>query len=85
MKVIFHKDFYQVYTSDPAASAGRMEAIVEAISPQVDFVEGQPASEKQIVLAHEKSHIENVRQRGLYEIAALAAGSAIPAVPRAAP
>jgi len=24
--VVFHKDFYQVYTSDPAAEAGRMEA-----------------------------------------------------------
>ncbi len=27
MKVVFHKDFYQVYTSEPAAEAGRMEAI----------------------------------------------------------
>jgi acetoin utilization deacetylase AcuC-like enzyme len=77
MKVIFHENFYQVYTSDPAASAGRMEAIVQAISSHVKFVEGQPASEKQIALAHDKSHIENVRQRGLFEIAALAAGSAI--------
>ncbi len=27
MKVIFHEDFYQVYTSDPAAAAGRVEAV----------------------------------------------------------
>ena len=30
MKVIFHKDFYDVYTSDPAAAPGRIEAVFEA-------------------------------------------------------
>mgnify|MGYP001824734502 CR=1 FL=1 len=30
MKVVFHEDFYQVYTGDPAAASGRMEAIVQA-------------------------------------------------------
>ena len=29
MKVIFHEDFYQAYTSDPAAVKGRMEAVVD--------------------------------------------------------
>jgi len=33
MKVVFHEDFNQVYTSDPAAAAGRMESIVETIIP----------------------------------------------------
>jgi len=28
MKVVFHEDFYQVYTFDPAAAAGRMEAVL---------------------------------------------------------
>jgi hypothetical protein len=27
MKVFFHEDFYEEYTSDPAAETGRMEAI----------------------------------------------------------
>jgi len=30
-KVIFHDNFCQVYTSDPAAAEGRMEAIVEVL------------------------------------------------------
>ena len=79
MKVIFHNDFYRVYTADPAASAGRMESIVEVITPQVEFIEAQPAAENQIALVHENAHIEYVRQTGLYPIAALAAGAAIQA------
>jgi acetoin utilization deacetylase AcuC-like enzyme len=79
MKVIFHDDFYQVYTSDPAASAGRTEAVVKVIKPHVEFVEGQPATESQIEFVHDSSHIEYVRQTGLYRIAALAAGSAVQA------
>jgi hypothetical protein len=43
MKVVFHEDFYQVYTRDPAAAAGRMEAVVETIAPHVEFVSAEPA------------------------------------------
>lgn len=77
MKVVYHQAFNQVYTSDPAAAAGRMEAIVEAIENKVTFVEAKPASEEQIGLAHTRSHVEAVQMRGLHEIAALAAGGAI--------
>ena len=77
MKVIFHNDFYRVYTADPAAAAGRMESIVEVITPHVEFVEAQPASEDQIAFVHHSAHIAYVRQSGLYPIAALAAGGAI--------
>ncbi|CAN2049191.1 Histone deacetylase family protein [Candidatus Magnetomoraceae bacterium gMMP-13] len=79
MKVIFHKDFYQVYTSDPASDKGRMEAIIEVIESEVDFVTAEPASEEDIALVHTKRHIESVRQNGLYSISALAAGGAIQA------
>jgi acetoin utilization deacetylase AcuC-like enzyme len=79
MKVIFHEDFYKVYTSDPAAAAGRMEAIVEAIESQVELVGAQPATQKDIEAAHTKSHIDSVRRSGLYDIAALAAGGAVQA------
>ena len=79
MQVVFHEDFYQVYTSDPAAAAGRMEAIVEVIEPQVEFVKARPAAEEQIALAHTKAHVDYVRQSGLYDISALAAGAAIQA------
>jgi acetoin utilization deacetylase AcuC-like enzyme len=79
MKVIFHEDFYQVYASDPAAAAGRMEAIVEVIGPRVEFVTAEPASAADIVAAHSRSHMEHVRASGIYPIAALAAGGAIQA------
>jgi acetoin utilization deacetylase AcuC-like enzyme len=79
MKVIFHDDYYRVYTSDPAASAGRMESIVEVITPHVEFVMAQPASEDQITFAHDSAQIDYVRQAGLYPIAALAAGGAVQA------
>ena len=79
MKVIFHEDFYSVYTSDPAASAGRMEAIVEVIESEVELVRARPATQENIELAHTKSHIDHVRRSGLYEIACLAAGGAVQA------
>jgi acetoin utilization deacetylase AcuC-like enzyme len=79
MQVVFHEDFYQEYTSDPAAAAGRMEAIVEIIEPRVEFVRARPANEAQISLAHTKAHIDFVRESGLYDISALAAGAAIQA------
>ncbi len=79
MKVFFHEDFYHVYTHDPAASSGRIEAVVRAIESSVEFVDIEPASEEDIALAHSKGHIESVRAEGLYEISALAAGGAIQA------
>ncbi len=79
MQVIFHEDFYQVYTSDPAAAAGRMEAIVKIIEPHVEFVKARPATEAQISLAHTQAHIRYVRQCGLYDVSALAAGAAVQA------
>ena len=79
MKVIFHDDFYQVYTSDPAAAAGRMEAVVDVIERNVEFVDAQPASEENIAAVHTEAHIAHVKGRGLYPIAALAAGGAIQA------
>ncbi len=77
MKVIFHKDFYQVYTSDPAAAAGRMEAVIEVIEHRVEFERAEPALEADIAAVHTESHIDHVRSRGLYQIATLAAGGAI--------
>lgn len=79
MQVFFHPDFYQVYTSDPAAEAGRMEAVVAAIEPVVTFHEPRPATMEEIAAAHSAGHIERVRSQGLYDIAALAAGGAVAA------
>jgi acetoin utilization deacetylase AcuC-like enzyme len=79
MKVVFHKDFYQVYASEPAAEQGRMEAIVEVIEPHVEFITAEPASDEDLQGVHSDSHIGSVRRRGLYPIAALAAGGAVQA------
>jgi len=79
MKVVFHSDFYDVYSDDPAAAAGRMEAIISAIEPYVEFVRARPATEAEIAAVHTPEHIERIRRIGLYDIAALAAGGAVQA------
>ncbi len=76
MKVFFHERFHEVYTSDPAAAQGRMAAIVAALQGRVDFVTAEPAEAGDILAVHEPAHVEDVRRKGLYEIAALAAGGA---------
>lgn len=79
MKVIFHEDFYHVYTWDPAAAAGRLEAIVETIDPYVEFIPAEPALRQHIAAIHTGMHIQQVESQGLYDIAALAAGGAMQA------
>ncbi len=77
--VYFHDDFYRVYTADPAAEAGRMEAVVKVIRSKVNLVEAERASETDIASVHTPEHMAWVRQRGLFDIAALAAGATIQA------
>ena len=52
MKMIFHEDFYRVYTADPAAEEGRMEAVVDVVGPHVEFVTALPASLEDIEAVH---------------------------------
>ncbi len=77
MKVVWSEKFIESYTMDPAAASGRMEAIMDVIKDHVTLVEAMPASEEDIAACHTKYHIEHVRQIGIYDIAALAAGGAI--------
>lgn len=79
MKVIFHEDFCQVYTSDPASDGGRIEAVVEVISPHVELVSATEASPGDIEAVHTPSHIQRIKGMGLHEIASLAAGGAVQA------
>ncbi len=79
MKIIFHNDFYSVYTFDPAAAGGRLEAVVEAVSNDNEFVTPEPATPDEIRAAHSLRHIATVQNEGLYNIAALAAGAAVKA------
>ena len=77
MKVFTHNDFLDVYVSDPAASHGRIESILDAIRDEVTLEEAYPAGEDDILAAHTKAHVQGVTRMGLYNIAALAAGAAI--------
>lgn len=79
MKVVFDQAYYTVYTSDPAAEPGRMQAIVRALPADVTFVEPAPATYEQINLAHTAEHIRMIKEQDLYDMAALAAGGAITA------
>ncbi len=79
MKVVYSEEYKQVYSPDPASDPGRIEAIEFALAGIVDYIEPQPADEKDIAAVHTKKHIEEVRREGVYEIAALAAGGAIKA------
>lgn len=79
MKVIFSEQFYEIYASDPAATTGRLETIIEVIEPHVTLVEAVPSSIQDIAAVHSPRHIAWVKQQGVYEVAALAAGGAIQA------
>lgn len=81
MKVIFHKDFTEVYAYDPAAQAGRMEAICSALEGYVEFEEPNSATDADLELCHTKDHIHYVKQHSpaAYTVGKLAAGGAIKA------
>ena len=79
MKVIFHEDFYRVYTSDPASDEGRIEAVMEAVSGKVELVTASRAPVEDIEAVHTPGHIQRVKDMGLHDIASLAAGGAIQA------
>ena len=79
MKILFHNDFHQVYTSDPAAAAGRMQSILNVISEDYEFLEPTPANEEDIIAIHTLPHVDYVKRIGLYTISSLAAGGAIQA------
>ncbi|MBM3118255.1 MAG: histone deacetylase family protein [Chloroflexi bacterium] len=80
MKIIYHPRYTEVYASDPAASGGRMEAILKELEGKYDFVEPDVVSEDDLKRVHSQYHIESIRRdRHLYDIACLAAGGAIKA------
>ncbi len=77
MKIVFHPEFYKVYTSDPAAEAGRMEAIVQELK-DYEFVQPEKATKEDVLLVHTKAHYEFVKSdEEVFEVAMLAVGGAI--------
>ena len=80
MKVVYHKRYTEVYASDPAAQAGRMESIYKELQGHFDFVVPNPASKEDVLLVHGQDHVGNVKTHPLtFEIALLAVGGAIKA------
>jgi len=80
LKVVYHNRYREVYSSDPASAPGRIESIYDELHKRFEFVEPGPASEEDILLAHNPSHIEHVKAHPLtHEIALLAVGGAIKA------
>jgi len=80
MKIVYHPRYQEVYASDPAAKAGRIESILSEVSPHFELVTPEPASIDDIKLIHTNWHIEDIqRMRETYEVALLAAGGAIKA------
>jgi len=80
MKIVYHARYTEIYTSDSAASPGRIEAILRELEGRYNFVEPEVASEEDLRQVHTKYHIESIkRDKHLYEIACLAAGGAIKA------
>jgi hypothetical protein len=51
IKVIFYEDFYQVYISGAVDATGCMQAIIEIIKPEVEFLKAGPAKEAEITFA----------------------------------
>ncbi|MCX6826871.1 MAG: histone deacetylase family protein [candidate division Zixibacteria bacterium] len=79
MKVVYHEDYNEVYTSDPAAAAGRIRAVERVLKGKVTFVKPEPATKEDILQVHTPEHVKSVEREGVYDIAALAAGGAIKA------
>ncbi len=77
MKVVYHEDYNEVYTDDPASAAGRIQAIEMALRGKVTFVTPVTATKEDILKVHTLEHVKSVEREGVYEIAALAAGGAI--------
>ncbi len=80
MKLVYHPRYQEVYTHDPAARAGRMESIYNAVSPHFKVVPAEPATSDDIRLVHAEGHLRDIQGNTLtYELALLAAGGAIKA------
>ncbi|HDQ04549.1 MAG TPA: histone deacetylase family protein [Deltaproteobacteria bacterium] len=79
MKVVYHEDYNQVYSFDPASAAGRIKAVEVTLRGKVTFVQPAAATREDIFRVHHPDYVKLVEREGVYEIAALAAGGAIKA------
>ncbi len=75
---MFHELFRETYTSDPAASPGRLDHALNLLQGKYPFVTPFPCSEEDVLRVHTPGHLEHVRMDSpVYRMALLAAGAAI--------
>ncbi|MHA1380740.1 MAG: histone deacetylase family protein [Candidatus Helarchaeota archaeon] len=82
MKIVFHENFFNSYTSDPAAAKGRLEPIIAELKKFKDyeFITPKPAQKNDILLAHPLDHFNRIQNsQNIFKMALLAAGGAIKA------
>jgi acetoin utilization deacetylase AcuC-like enzyme len=80
MKIVFHPRYDEMYASDPAAKAGRMQCVLREVSPHYDLVQPEPASITDVKLVHTNWLISDVqRSQETCEVALLSVGGAIKA------
>jgi len=78
MKIISSRKLEEEYIANPVESPERIVLPRQELEMLgYEFIEPSPASLEDIHRVHGWEHIEIVRQSGLYEVAALAAGGAI--------
>ncbi len=77
MKVVFDVLFNSIYASDPASAAGRIEAVTSILPTDAELIRPEPATIKQLQLAHSEEYIREVKKEDVFDIAAFAAGGAI--------
>ncbi len=78
VKIVYCRTFEERYQTNPVESPDRI-ALPRKMLDEYEFVEPLPASLQDIARVHGNEHIEQVKNRGLYNAAALAAGGAITA------
>lgn len=79
MKIVYHPKYTGVYENDPAAAAGRMEAMAAGLKG-FEFVKPKEAGLDDISRCHTATHIGYVQRYGeVFKMAMLAAGGAIKA------
>lgn len=80
VKIIFHPEFHRSYTADPAAEAGRLEPVENALREHFPFIEPRPVPLERIRSVHSESHIASVKgNEEVFNMALLAAGGALEA------
>ncbi len=80
MKIIYSRKFEERYPTNPVENPERVSFPAhELVLEGYEVIEPVPAGLKEIAKIHGKEHIEQVKKKGLFDVASLAAGGAIEA------